>query len=250
MVIFIISGCISDSGSIRRFQPIQPSEFEQKSDDYAYADPLCLDRCTLEFAKTCYYSCRDEYKKQRTNEEWLQLCFDNCDLKERHCIKACRHTRATGGANKDLENFSSDYPNDAEEIDRLPVTVEKYKLCIEAMACNAPEINAPKTESSPAVVTWYSANAYCKWRRKKLPCRAQWLAYSTQEWFQISIDDEWVYDVVQGNAQRATCNKNGECNGCNSPSGSSFEFRCARARPCNTMRKEDCTLPNLRSPEW
>ena len=72
---------------------------------------------------------------------------------------------------------------DAYRIDRTEVTVAQYRACERAGACTAvadlehPRGGADETDRSrhPVVgVTWAQADAYCRWRKMRLPTEAEW----------------------------------------------------------------------------
>src|SRR5690349_10138891 len=67
----------------------------------------------------------------------------------------------------------------AFEIDRFEVTNADYRACVRAGGCSAePLLRTDERLSSarqPAVnVAWEDADAYCKWRGKRLPTEAEW----------------------------------------------------------------------------
>jgi formylglycine-generating enzyme len=64
-------------------------------------------------------------------------------------------------------------------FDVTKVTVAQYRGCVHAGACSPPEgvaIWDPAGVSNVPVsgVTWYQADAYCKWAGKELPTKEQW----------------------------------------------------------------------------
>lgn len=61
-------------------------------------------------------------------------------------------------------------------IDRYEVTNEDYMLCVEAKVCSPPERYAWSGQPKLAVtgVSWYDAEAYCKWISQRLPTEAEW----------------------------------------------------------------------------
>ena len=70
---------------------------------------------------------------------------------------------------------------DAFSIDKYEVTFRRYQKCIDAGRCKEPGIGGacnygwPGKDDMPVnCVTWYQAEAFCKWEGKRLPTEAEW----------------------------------------------------------------------------
>jgi len=79
----------------------------------------------------------------------------------------------------------------AYKIDVYEVTSQQYQKCVDAGACNNDDENKPQFDSNSKYmgcnmgdeerknrpmncVSWYGADAYCKWLGKRLPTEAEW----------------------------------------------------------------------------
>jgi formylglycine-generating enzyme required for sulfatase activity len=64
---------------------------------------------------------------------------------------------------------------DAFAIDRVEVTVGRYRRCVEAGFCQPADLQDTLPDDYPVVgVTWHDARAYCHWVGKRLPTEAEW----------------------------------------------------------------------------
>jgi len=64
-------------------------------------------------------------------------------------------------------------------VGTFEVTNGHYRRCVEAGACTEPQdlrfFADERVDNLPAVyVTWYQAEAYCGWLKKRLPSEAEW----------------------------------------------------------------------------
>jgi formylglycine-generating enzyme required for sulfatase activity len=63
----------------------------------------------------------------------------------------------------------------AFEIDELEVTVEQYEACVAANSCSEPKYkDYQETRTTPVLVRFDQAAAYCSWRGQRIPTEAEW----------------------------------------------------------------------------
>jgi formylglycine-generating enzyme required for sulfatase activity len=62
----------------------------------------------------------------------------------------------------------------AFEIDRTEITVGAYRGCVDAHACDSPIASQGSGDLPQAYLSWAQADAYCRFRGKRLPTEAEW----------------------------------------------------------------------------
>jgi len=103
-------------------------------------------------------------------------------------IMGCKPSEKTCTKN---EKHHSEIELSEYQIDKYEVTIANYEKCIDAGACNNSDltkkhygtnsdynkcdIGSKKDSNLPAnCISWFGADAYCKWQDKQLPTEAQW----------------------------------------------------------------------------
>ncbi len=93
-----------------------------------------------------------------------------------------------GAAEHDAEGEPIEKPQhtvflEAFWIDRMEVSNQQYRLCVEAGACQAPTTcdfgqvafdDGTRLHHPVVCVTWHDAQSYCQWASGQLPTEAQW----------------------------------------------------------------------------
>ncbi len=110
---------------------------------------------------------------------------DACEYKKMSLVPAGKFTRGTADATQHPDAPAKEVRMDGFYIDYEEVTNQDYKECVKQQACPPPTSKASATVSDyydndkyknyPVVnVTWKMAQAYCKFRGKRLPTEAEW----------------------------------------------------------------------------
>ena len=111
-------------------------------------------------------------------EPLAQIRFDLKDHMNQIHIPAGEFTMGAGA--KDKEILAHKVYLDAYWMDQTDVTNAMYAVCVKAGTCTHPAhydryFDDPKYADYPVVyVTWYAAQAFCKWEGGDLPTEAQW----------------------------------------------------------------------------
>ena len=139
-------------------------------------------------------------------------------------LAICEQSRA-GCA---LEDFVDEGPVrevtlDAFWIDKLEVSNDDYRRCVEEGGCDLPALlefyNHPDFSDHPVVyVSWYQAERYCHWAGGSLPTEAQWEKTARGEDGRIF---PWGDDLSCGKANLKGCTQGLTMPGGSFPDGAS-----------------------------
>jgi len=125
-----------------------------------------------------YLAAATEALLVKHGEPLAQIRFDLKDHMNQIHIPAGEFTMGAGA--KDKEILAHKVYLDAYWMDQTDVTNAMYAVCVKAGTCTHPAhydryFDDPKYADYPVVyVTWYAAQAFCKWEGGDLPTEAQW----------------------------------------------------------------------------
>ena len=193
---------------------------------------VCIDPILIKEKKRRIEEEREEERKRK-----LRIST----LKKIQWVKIKGGTFNMGSNKNDYEKPIHKVTVPSFEIMKTEITVEMYRMCVEAGKCEEPKTgkycnwNKSNRENHPVnCVTWHNVNDFAKWVGARLPSEAEWEYAARGGDRDVKLKYPWGNNdpdcsYADFNYNNSSCNGDGTSSVCNTPKGNSLDGLCDMA---------------------